>query len=85
MTNVSTTIRDREVHVKVSMASAEPDVGIMGPYIEDYEITDDETGEVLDWELTHGELEQLADDAAEQAADDEADAAASWADAHYDD
>lgn len=62
-----TVLRDREVEVTVDMAPAEPDVGIMSSYIDDYTVTDEETGEQLDWELTDNELNKLACEADEQA------------------
>ena len=62
-----TVLREREVEVTVDMAKAEPDVGIMSCYVDDYTVTDEETRERLDWELTDSELNELANQADEQA------------------
>lgn len=64
------TVRDTEVIVELSMAPAEPDVGIMSSYVDDYSVTSEETGEPLSWELTDDELNALAEQADEHAADE---------------
>lgn len=64
-----TVLRDREVQVTVDMARAEPDVGIMSAYIDDYTVTDEETRQPLNWELTNSELNKLANEADERVYD----------------
>jgi len=66
---IQTTLRDREVTVKLWMQPAEPDVGILSAYVEDYKITDDETGEKLDWELDDDEQNRLAELAEDNASE----------------
>lgn len=66
----STELRGRKVQIQAQMAGAEPDVGIMSAYTEGIEITDEETGEALDWDLTDEELMKIDQMAADRMYDD---------------
>ncbi len=57
---IYTTLRGRRVQADVTLSPSEPSVGIMSAYVEEYDLTDEETGDVLDWELDDDELAKLA-------------------------
>lgn len=69
---VNITLRDQDVYVRCEIQPAEPDVGIMEAYLDDYEVTD-EAGNHLAWELTEDEenaiFEQLEDEDRERRMD----------------
>lgn len=64
----SLTMRGQEVEVTASVCPSEPDVGILDEYTDDFEITDTE-GNVLDWELTDAEMQQVNEGVSDQVND----------------
>lgn len=52
------TLRDQPVEIEVTVARAEPDVGIMSDYGEEHTVRD-LAGNILDWDLTDLEIEQV--------------------------
>ena len=55
---ISTRLRDQEVEIELAIVNPDPDVGLLGYGFEDESIHDLD-GNVLDWELTEEEIEQI--------------------------
>jgi hypothetical protein len=51
-------LRDQDVEIELSIVDPDPSVGIMGTGFEDEQIYDQD-GQVLDWELTEAETDQV--------------------------
>lgn len=69
MSSFFVTLRGQEIKVEGSMGRAEPDVGIMSSYLDDFEIYNLD-GQELDWDLTDEEVDTI-NDAANAAEDDD--------------
>lgn len=57
---ITVNLRGQEVEIThFNIARAEPDVGLMSDYLDDWELAD-ENGEILEWELTEEESDVVS-------------------------
>lgn len=59
--SISMTLRGRDVDIDLHVVPPDESVGILGYGFEDEVITDSDTGDSLDWELTEDEIQLVGE------------------------